>query len=193
MAVSQSAQLGMATAFFGALSFLLAILGELNKPPHGTPIRGRGVVVCKFPADPTVALGALSAVAAACGAGVGALAVFFPYNGKPVPRKALFDYTLLYVFFHLAIGITVAGIATTAWVTASEAMHRVRNVHGVDPEYACPTAKTGVLGGAAFLNLDASLFWLLCLMLAGNVKEEYFDDGGGGGEVGDGVAGLEEK
>lgn len=31
MAVSQSAQLGMATAFFGALSFLLAILGELNK------------------------------------------------------------------------------------------------------------------------------------------------------------------
>lgn len=35
--------------------------------------------------------------------GVGALAVFFPYNGKPVPRKALFDYTLLYVFFHLAM------------------------------------------------------------------------------------------
>uniref|UniRef100_A0A0E0DUD4 Uncharacterized protein n=1 Tax=Oryza meridionalis TaxID=40149 RepID=A0A0E0DUD4_9ORYZ len=61
-----------------------------------------------------------------------------------------------------------AGIATTAWVTASEVMHYVRNVHGGDPGYTCPTAKTGVLGGAAFLNLNASLFWLLYLMLAGN-------------------------
>ncbi|XP_006655390.2 uncharacterized protein LOC102715484 [Oryza brachyantha] len=185
MALSQSTRFGMATAFLGVLSFLLGVVGELKKPPRGTPVRGgRGVVVCEFPPDPTVALGALSAVSAACCAGVGAVAVFFPYNGRPVPRKALFDYTLLYVFFHLAIGITVAGIATTAWVTASEAMHHVRNVHG-DPGYACPTAKTGLLGGAAFLNLDASLFWLLCLMLAGNVREEYFDDGGGGRAVAD--------
>uniref|UniRef100_A0A0D9WHG7 CASP-like protein n=1 Tax=Leersia perrieri TaxID=77586 RepID=A0A0D9WHG7_9ORYZ len=188
MALSQSTQFGMATAFFGLLSFLFGILGELKKPPHGTPIRGRDVVVCKFPSDPTVALGALSAVAAACCAGVGAVAIFFPYKGKPVPRKVLFDYTLLYVFFHLAIGITVAGISTTAWVTASEATRHVRNVHG-DFGYECPTATTGVLGGAAFLNLDASLFWLLCLMLAGNVREDYFD----GGAVGDEVAGLEEK
>lgn len=73
------------------------------QPPHGTPIKGRDVVICQFPPDPTVALGALSTVAAACCAGIGALSVFFPYNGKSVPRKALFHYTVLYVFFHLAM------------------------------------------------------------------------------------------
>jgi hypothetical protein len=88
----------------------------------------------------------------------------------------------------------VAGVATTVWATAAEAMHHVRNVHR-DLGYACPTAKTGLLGGAAFLNLDASLFWLACLMLAGNVREDYFDDQDQGGEEapGGGGSGLDEK
>lgn len=75
----------------------------------------------------------------------------------------------------------------TLWATVTEAMHHVRNVHR-DLGYACPTAKTGVLGGAAFLNLDASLFWIVCLMLVGNVREDYFDDDGVKG-----VAGLKES
>ncbi|CAM0955115.1 unnamed protein product [Alopecurus aequalis] len=175
MALRQSTLFGLATAFFGALSFVLAIVAELKKPPNGTPIRGAGVVVCRFPPDPTVALGALSALAAACCAGVGAVSIFFPYEGRSIPRKALFDYTLLHIFFHLAIGVTVAGAAMTVWATATEAVHHVRNVH-VDLGYACPTAKTGLFGGAAFLHLDASLFWLACLMLAGNVRKDYFDD-----------------
>ncbi|KAL6619087.1 hypothetical protein ACP70R_034226 [Stipagrostis hirtigluma subsp. patula] len=321
MALNQSTQLGLATASFGVLSFVLAILAELKKPPYGTAIRGRDVVVCRFPPDPTVALGAMSTLAAACTAAMGALAVFFPYGGRRVPRKALFAYTPLFVFFHVAIGTTVidmeplhrvsrspppappppppppstapksrpsqpsleqihphtdtpprsspdpslfwrespppppsfrplyladevevvpespethspripsfaevvkrrplksclrsasappavlktarrirfapspsptkaygrrgttvAGAGMTMWPTAAEAMHHVRNVHR-DMGYACPTAKTGVLGGAAFLNLDAMLFWMVCLMLARNVREDYFADGGDG-------------
>ncbi|KAK3135338.1 hypothetical protein QOZ80_5BG0417760 [Eleusine coracana subsp. coracana] len=149
MALSQSTQLGLATASFGVLSFVLA---ELKKPP----------------------------------AGLGALAVFFPYGGRRVPRKALLGYTPLYVFFHVAVGVTVAGLGMTMWPTVAEAAHRVRNVHR-DPGYACPTAKTGVLGGAAFLNLNAMLFWIVCLMLAGNVREDYFDDGDGDAEGGVGI------
>ncbi|KAL6609825.1 hypothetical protein ACP70R_039794 [Stipagrostis hirtigluma subsp. patula] len=184
MALNQSTQLGLATASFGVLSFVLAILAELKKPPYGTAIRGRDVVVCRFPPDPTVALGAMSALAAAGTAALGALAVFFPYGGRRVPRKALFAYTPLFVFFHVAIGTTVAGAGMTMWPTAAEAMHHVRNVHR-DMGYACPTAKTGVLGGAAFLNLDAMLFWMVCLVLARNVREDYFaDDGGGHGDAG---------
>ena len=42
----------------------------------------------------------------------------------------------------------MAGVGTTVWATAAEAVLQVRNVHR-DPAYACPTAETGVLGGAA--------------------------------------------
>lgn len=74
------------------------------QPPYGTPIKGSGdAVVCQFPPDPTTALGAVSALAAACSAGLGAFAVFFPYGGRRVPRKALFGYSPLYVFFHVAV------------------------------------------------------------------------------------------
>ncbi|TVU00706.1 hypothetical protein EJB05_53864 [Eragrostis curvula] len=192
MALSQSTQFGLATALFGVLSFFLAVVAELKKPPYGTPITGRDdVVVCQFPPDPTVALGALSALAAACSAGLGALGVFFPYGGRRVPRNALFGYAPLYVFFQVAVGVTVAGVGMTVWPTVGEAVHLVRNVHR-DPAYACPTAKTGVLGGAAFLNLDAMLFWIICLMLAGNVREDYFDDGDGDGGDADCGAGIEE-
>ncbi|GJN14647.1 hypothetical protein PR202_gb01498 [Eleusine coracana subsp. coracana] len=47
MALSQSTQLGLATASFGVLSFVLA---ELKKPPYGTPIKvsGDDAVVCQF-------------------------------------------------------------------------------------------------------------------------------------------------
>ena len=62
-----------------------------------------------------------------------------------------------------------------AWPTLTEQLHLSRNVH-YDLETACPTAKTGLLGGGAFLSLDSSLFWLVALMLAGNAREDYFDE-----------------
>jgi hypothetical protein len=41
----------------------------------------------------------------------------------------------------------------------------------------CPTAKTGLFGGAAFIALDATLFWLVCQMLTLNARADYFDEG----------------
>lgn len=63
----------------------------------------------------------------------------------------------------------------TLWATLTEALHHIRNVHH-NLESQCPTAKTGLFGGAGFVNLDASLFWLVCLMLALNVREDHFSE-----------------
>lgn len=76
------------------------------------------------------------------------------------------------------------------WPTITEEIHLSRKVHS-DPNYTCPTAKTGLIGGGAFLSLDSSLFWLIALMLADNVRGDYFDedgddkDGYGKGAAGD--------
>lgn len=61
------------------------------------------------------------------------------------------------------------------WPTITEQIHLQRNVHH-DLNYACPTAKTGLLGGGAFLSLDSCLFWLVALMLADNAREDFFDE-----------------
>ena len=61
------------------------------------------------------------------------------------------------------------------WPTITEQLHLSRNVHhnlGTD----CPTAKTGLLGGGAFVSLDSMLFWLVALMLAINAREDFLDD-----------------
>ena len=50
--------------------------------------------------------------------------------------------------------------------------------------YQCPTAKTGLFGGAAFLALDAALFWLVCQMLALNARADYLDEDDNKGEYG---------
>lgn len=63
------------------------------------------------------------------------------------------------------------------WASITEHLHLSRNVHH-NMDTGCPTAKTGLFGGAGFLALDASLFWLVCLMLADNARDDYF----GGGE-----------
>jgi hypothetical protein len=61
------------------------------------------------------------------------------------------------------------------WATVTESLHRSNNTHQ-DMHYNCPTAKTGLFGGAAFLALDASLFWLVCQMLALNARADYMDE-----------------
>lgn len=70
-----------------------------------------------------------------------------------------------------------AGLAAALllWPTITEQLHRSRNVHR-NLETACPTAKTGLLGGGAFVSLDASLLWLVALMLADNAREDYFEE-----------------
>uniref|UniRef100_A0A7N0TLQ4 Uncharacterized protein n=1 Tax=Kalanchoe fedtschenkoi TaxID=63787 RepID=A0A7N0TLQ4_KALFE len=61
------------------------------------------------------------------------------------------------------------------WPTITEHLHIKRNIHH-NPDTECPTAKTGLLGGGAFLSLDASLLWLVALMLADNVREDYLEE-----------------
>jgi hypothetical protein len=75
---------------------------SLTQPPYGTPIKGKDVVICKFPSDPTIAMGSVSIVALLLAAFVGHVAIFFPYKGKSVPRGALFQSTSLSVFFVIA-------------------------------------------------------------------------------------------
>lgn len=61
------------------------------------------------------------------------------------------------------------------WATITEGHHRTSNIHH-DMDTQCPTAKTGLFGGAAFLALDAALFWLVCQMLALNARADYLDE-----------------
>lgn len=61
------------------------------------------------------------------------------------------------------------------WPTITEQLHHSRNIHQ-NVESACPTAKTGLLGGGAFLSLDSCLFWLVALMLADNARADYFEE-----------------
>ncbi|XP_055807124.1 uncharacterized protein LOC129875907 [Solanum dulcamara] len=61
------------------------------------------------------------------------------------------------------------------WPTITEQLHIMRNIHH-NLQIECPSAKTGLYGGGAFLSLDSALFWLVCLMLANNVREDYFEE-----------------
>ncbi|PWA37647.1 hypothetical protein CTI12_AA588310 [Artemisia annua] len=81
-------------------------------------------------------------------------------------------------------GSTGLAAAMLLWPTITEHKHLISNVH-YNLETTCPTAKTGLLGGGAFLALDAALFWLVSLMLADNAREDYFDDvkGAGGDDL----------
>jgi hypothetical protein len=79
--------------------------------------------------------------------------------------------------------VSALAFAMLLWATVTEGLHRSDNIHQ-DMEYNCPTAKTGLFGGAAFLALDASLFWLVCQMLALNARADYLDEDDNKGEYG---------
>lgn len=80
----------------------ILVMLPLLQPAAGTPIHGKDVVICKFPSDPTIAMGSMSLVALVVAAIIGHVAIFFPYSGKSVPRGALFQSTSLTVFFVVA-------------------------------------------------------------------------------------------
>ncbi|CAD5162989.1 unnamed protein product [Musa acuminata subsp. malaccensis] len=146
-----------------------------RQPPFGTPIQAKDAVICKFPDDPSILLGTLSVVTLVLAAIAGHVAVYFPYKGKSVPRNALFRSATLSTFFVLAEVLTVLALVMLLWTTISESLHRSRNVHR-DLTTQCPTAKTGLFGGGAFLALDAALFWLVCQMLTLNARSDYLDE-----------------
>lgn len=168
-------QMSLGVAALGMVSFIFGILAENKKPNEGFPIPGKGVVTCKYPSDPTVILGFFSIVSLAASAMLGAYSMFYPYKGKSAPQNALFQSTTLVVFFQIAVGVSVFAEGMMMWASITEHLHLTRNVHN-NMATKCPTAKTGLFGGGAFLALDACLFWLICLMLANNAREDYFDE-----------------
>ncbi|XP_023524395.1 uncharacterized protein LOC111788301 [Cucurbita pepo subsp. pepo] len=174
MAVSVKV-MSLIVACLGVISFLFGVVAENKKPASGTPIPGKGLVICQYPSDPTVVLGYLSVAFLLASSSAGYFSLFYPYHGKSVPRGALFKNSSFSIFFNIALFTTGLAMTLLAWPTLTEQLHLSRNVH-YDLETACPTAKTGLLGGGAFLSLDSSLFWLVALMLAGNAREDYFDE-----------------
>ncbi|XP_043715027.1 uncharacterized protein LOC122663412 [Telopea speciosissima] len=179
----RTAHISLTVAAFGVLAFIFGVVAENKKPASGTPITGKGVVICKYPSDPTVALGSLSIVALFLSACFGFFSVFYPYKGKSIPNEALFRSTTLVVFFIVALGVSVLAEGMMLWATITEGLHITRNVHH-NLNYECPTAKTGLFGGAAFLALDASLFWLICQMLTLNARTDYLEEDDPKGEYG---------
>ncbi|XP_042461524.1 uncharacterized protein LOC122045386 [Zingiber officinale] len=175
MAASQTTKIALTVAFFGILSFLFGVIAENKKPASGTPIQGKGVVICKFPSDPTIALGSLSVVTLLLTAIAGHVAVYFPYKGKTVPVQALFQSASLVIFFLIAEAVSALALAMMLWATIVEGLHHSRNTH-YNLDTTCPTAKTGLFGGAAFLSLDASLIWLVCQILTLNARADYLED-----------------
>ncbi|MED6185090.1 hypothetical protein PIB30_053641 [Stylosanthes scabra] len=75
----------------GALSGLFRVR-RFQQPAAGTPVPGKGVVTCKFPADPTVALGYLSFAFLIVSTVAGYMSLFYPYKGKSVPQGVLFKH-----------------------------------------------------------------------------------------------------
>ncbi|GAB4854082.1 hypothetical protein Ancab_022664 [Ancistrocladus abbreviatus] len=168
-------QMAIVTAFFGVASFILGVIAENKKPAAGTPIQGKGVVICKYPSDPTVVLGYLSVAFLVVSTVLGYVSIGYPYNKKSVPYSALFRTKTMFVFFNIAWLTSGLGAALLLWPTITEQLHLSRKIHH-DLDYTCPTAKTGLIGGGAFVSLDSCLFWLICLMLADNAREDYFDE-----------------
>ncbi|KAH6760801.1 keratin-associated protein [Perilla frutescens var. frutescens] len=168
-------QMALLVAFLGAVSFILGVVAENKKSPSSTAITGKGVVICKYPSDPSVALGFTSFALLIVCAFAGGYSLFYPYKGKSVPYKALLQNKGFVAFSIVATATTLLAAVMLIWPTLTELGHRTNNVHQ-DLETSCPTAKTGLLGGGAFLSLDSCLFWLVALMLADNARADYFDE-----------------
>lgn len=73
------------------------------QPASGTAITGKGVVICKYPSDPTVALGYLSVAFLAITTVAGYYSLFYPYKGKSIPQAALFQNKGFLIFFNIAV------------------------------------------------------------------------------------------
>ncbi|KAH0454149.1 hypothetical protein IEQ34_016073 [Dendrobium chrysotoxum] len=110
-------------------------------------------------------------------AALGLLSVFFPYKGKSVPKGSRFYSMTLRVYFVCGCSrlVSVFAEAMMMLATDTEGFHCSLNGHE-GMEYECPTAKNGLFGGAAFLALDASLFWLVCQKLALNARANFLEE-----------------
>ncbi|CAH2056588.1 unnamed protein product [Thlaspi arvense] len=80
-----------------------SVKGSPGSPASGTAIPGKGVVICKYPYDPTVVLGYLSVGFLVASTVAGYFSLFYPYQGKSIPQSAMFRSTSFVVFFNIAV------------------------------------------------------------------------------------------
>ncbi|KAJ7279250.1 hypothetical protein O6H91_02G052800 [Diphasiastrum complanatum] len=177
MALSQT---GWATIFFtipGLISFALGILAENKKPGDDAIklVQSSGLITCHYPHDSSIALGVVSILLLSVSTISALGALFFPYDGKAVPHSKLWKSKLFLVFLVLSLVLYFTSEGLLMWATITESNHRKYNTHHQALD-ACPTAKTGLFGGAAFLSLDTTLFWLICMILIANVRSEHFEE-----------------
>ncbi|KAK6782727.1 hypothetical protein RDI58_020523 [Solanum bulbocastanum] len=166
------AHISLRAKLFGLVN---AISCDNKVPANGTAILGKGVVICKYRSDHTVALGLLSVIFLAASAVAGFSSLFYPYKGKSIPQAVLLRSTSFVVFLNVALGTTGLTAVLLLWPIITEQLHITRSIHH-NLQTECPTANTGLLGGGAFLSLDSALFWLVCLMLSNNARDDYFED-----------------
>ncbi|XP_039068215.1 uncharacterized protein LOC120214372 [Hibiscus syriacus] len=90
-------------AGLGVLSFIFGVIAENKKSAAGTPIPGKDSVLCKYPSDPSVALGYLSVSFIILFSLAGYWSLFYPYKGKSVPQFVLFQSTGFFVFSNISL------------------------------------------------------------------------------------------
>ncbi|WJX09895.1 hypothetical protein P8452_00679 [Trifolium repens] len=109
-------------------------------------------MICNYPNDPTVIFGYSSIGFLVASSLMGLLS---------------FDYQYI-------------GWGNDIMATMTEQHHWRHNLYSANvttsTKLDCPTAKTGLMGGGAFLCLISSLFWLLSLMLVKNAREDYLEE-----------------
>ncbi|KAJ7568342.1 hypothetical protein O6H91_01G080500 [Diphasiastrum complanatum] len=172
-------RVGYATIVYtvpGLIAFSLAIVAE-NKVPGDAAIQmeqSNGATTCHYPHDSSIALGILSVIFLFVSSSLAIVSLFFPYHGKPVPIAKLSRSVMFVIFFLLSLALFFTSEGLLMWATITESNHRKYNTH-YQPLDACPTVKTGLLGGAGFLALDTTLFWLICMMLVVNARVEHYE------------------
>nr|GMD04632.1 uncharacterized protein LOC109191419 isoform X2 [Ipomoea batatas] len=172
-------EMSIIIATLGLASFIFGVVAENKKPAYGTAIPGKGIVICKYPSDPTPVFGYLSVAFLLASTVAGYFSLFYPYKGKSIPQSAFFKNTSFLVFFNIALG-TTTGLAAAflLWPTITEQLHITNNVHQDLQTGGAPRLRRDFLVVVRFLSLDSSLFWLVLLMLANNAREDYLDDEG---------------
>jgi hypothetical protein len=175
MALGQAGRFAMGMTIPGVLAFVLGIIAE-NKKPTGdlaTQVVKNGIITCLYPKDFTPALGILAVVSLFISAVISLASLIYPYQGKSISLKTLAKSKGLVTFVVLSMILFMVAEALLLWATILESVHRSHNRH-ITLVGSCPTAKSGLFGGAAFMALDSTLFWLICLMLTVNVRADHF-------------------
>nr|XP_024386205.1 uncharacterized protein LOC112287455 [Physcomitrium patens]PNR46804.1 hypothetical protein PHYPA_013924 [Physcomitrium patens] len=176
MALGQAGTFALVVAFPGVIAFILGIVAENSKPTGDLAVKlvsASGQTTCLYPKDPTPALGTLAAILLFISATIAVVSLVYPYEGKRISIKNLAKSVGLVTFVVLSLTLFLVAESLLLWATVLESVHRSHNHHSAIPGF-CPTAKAGLFGGAAFMALDSTLFWLICLMLVVNARADHF-------------------